>query len=104
MKTKYPKPKWNWWFYKSYFKWKPNIHIVKELLWKDKFGDPRCELEPRFNIEWLWWGFYLVQGDDDQWEQWLWVHKYCDGDVKKAEETWGWRDYKTKESTWKSKF
>ena len=56
------------------------------------------------------WSFYFYktgnfvraqQGDDQAWEQWLWVHKYCDGDVQKAKETWGWVDWETKESTWK---
>ena len=99
---KYPKPKWSFYFYKSCtFKWKPYYAHLRKVLWKDKFDSPRCELEPHYRFEWLWFGFRAQQGDDQSWEQWLWVHKYCDGDVQKAKETWGWIDSETKQSTWK---
>lgn len=100
MKT-YKKPKFNFWFYKTYFKWKPYTYLVKKLLWKDKFESPRVELEPQFRIEWLWFGFIAIRGCDNTWEQWLWVHKYNDGDVEKAKDTWPWLDGTTKLSTWK---
>ena len=104
MKT-YKKPKWTFYLYKNYaFTWKPHYSHIRELLWKDKYDSPRCELEPYYRFEWLWWGFRAQQGDDDGWEQWLWVHKYHDGDVEKAKETWGWIDYNTKKSTWNDEY
>jgi hypothetical protein len=81
------------------FVWIPYF-IKQELLWKDKFHDPRCEREPYFRFEWLFWGIYGVWGDDQYWEQWLWVNKYYDGNYQKAKESWGWVDSDTKQSTW----
>ncbi len=87
-------------FYKSYkFRWLPYF-IKGRLMWKDKFGSPRCEKEPHFEIEWLWFGVYGIWGSDQYWEQWLWLNKYCEGDMSKAKATWGWIDSDTKKSTW----
>ena len=87
-------------FKKNYrFCFKPYLNKNK-LLWKDKFDSPRCEREPQFRFEWLWFSIYGVWGDDHYWEQWLWLNTYCDGDYEKAKETWGWVDYDTKKSTW----
>lgn len=61
---------------------------------------PRCESEPHFTFEWLWFGIRGVWGDDGYWEQWLWVHRYHNGDVAKAKEKWGWTNMKTGKSTW----
>lgn len=98
----YKEPKWSFRFYRNFFTWKPLFLRNKELLWKDKFNSPRHELSPYVRVEWLWFGFIARQGDDDQhWEQWLWVHKYNDGDVEKAKNNWGWVDVETKKSTWK---
>ena len=84
-----------------FFQWRPRYRH-NPLLWKDKFETPRHERSPRYLFEWLWFGLYLIQGEDDQyWEQWLWTHEYCDGDESKAKDTWGWVDFKTKQSTWK---
>jgi len=94
------KPKFYLSAYKNYeFLFFPRFEKQK-LMWKDKFSTPRCEREPFFRIEWLWFGIYGVWGDDNYWEQWLWVYKYHDGDIKKAKEEWGWTDYYTKKSTW----
>lgn len=71
-----------------------------ELIWKDKFQTPRCQSIPSFRFEWLWFGIYGQWGDDQYWEQWLWIHEYHDGDVQKAKDSWGWRDIKTNKSTW----
>jgi hypothetical protein len=102
---KYKKPKWSFQFYKTYqFEWKPIYRNLPELMWKDKFDSPRCEMEPYYRFEWLWFGFRAQQGDDDEWCQWLWVHEYNDGDVEKAKQTWGWVDYETKESTWNNEY
>lgn len=40
----------------------------------------------------------------DYWEQWLWIYTYCDGDIDKARETWGWIDFETNKSTWNENF
>ena len=86
--------------YKNYkFVWIPYF-LKQELLWKDKYDDPRCEKEPHFRFEWLWWGIYGVWGDEQYWEQWLWINKYYNGDYEKAKETWEWIDSETKQSTW----
>lgn len=99
---KYKKPKWQRpYFYKTQFTWKPHFDYLKELLWKDKYDTPRVELEPFIRFEWLWFVIRIQQGDDQSWEQWLWVHKYCDGDIEQAKSNWPWRDMITKESTWK---
>lgn len=82
------------------FRWKP-FFTKNELLWKDKFDSPRCEREPSFKFEWLWFGIYGIWEDDEYWEQWLWIHKYNGGDYQKAKDTWGWIDFNTKQSTWK---
>jgi hypothetical protein len=64
------KAKFNLSFYKNYkFVWSP-IFIKEKLMWKDKFGSPRCEREPYFKLEWLWFGIYGVWGEDRYWEQW----------------------------------
>jgi hypothetical protein len=70
------------------------------LLWKDKFGTPRCEREPAFNIWWFTFMLNVSLGDDQYWEQRLWVEEYHDGDEEKAKRNWGWVDFETKESTW----
>jgi hypothetical protein len=87
-------------FYKNYkFVWFPYF-FKQKLLWKDKYETPRCEREQYFKIEWLWFGIYGILGDDDYWEQWLWVYKYNNGDIIKAKQEWGWVDFETKQSTW----
>ena len=94
------KPKFKLSFYKNWgWNWLPYFYYNK-LLWKDKFETPRCEHEPQFDLKFLWFGIFGIWGDDNYWEQWLWIKYYCDGDIKKAKETWGWTDMKNK-STWK---
>ena len=101
----YKKPKWKVRFYKNRrFVLIPEKWRVKELLWKDKFGTPRCEVPPYIRIEWLWFGFHAIQGNDEQWEQWLWVHMYYDGNVDRAKKEWEWIDGQTKKSTWDDAF
>ena len=62
----------------------------RSLLWKDKFATPRCESPPEFNIIICNLKFTWIFGDDEYWEQWLWIHNYCDGDKIKAKATWPW--------------
>lgn len=95
------KPKVNCNVYLAWeFRWLPYI-MSNKLRWKDKWNTPRCELEPSFRLEWLWFGINCWLGDDDYWEQWLWIKYYSDGDVQKAKDTWDWIDSDTKQSTWK---
>lgn len=98
------KAKWTITWYKNYrWVWIPDV-VKHGLLWKDKWGSPRCEKPPTFIFEWLFFGIYCVKGTDEYWEQWLWVNEYCSGDVKIAKFTWEWTDFDTKESTWKSEW
>lgn len=87
------KPKWN--IYKrllsnSLFSWKLYHYIQKELLWKDKYNSPRIELLPKYIFRWLWFEIEIVQGNDQDFEWYLWVTKYSDNDINKAIETWPW--------------
>lgn len=86
------------------------VKIVKyDLGWKDKFGSPRHEWNPSFQIwvfNWqfcIWWGS-LDGNDDKYWEMVLWYLHYSDKDINKARETWGWVDVITKETTWNNKY
>ena len=72
----------------------------RELLWKDKFETPRIEFIPYFSIRFFKWEFTVLYGTDSYWEQVLWYLKYCNKDIKKAEETWGWIDCTTNKSSW----
>jgi len=92
------KPKITPYFYKNYkFRFLPYF-IKQKLRWKDKWSTPRCESEPFFKFEWLWFGIEVVWGSDNYWEEWLWIYKYNDGNYEKAKQDWGWtRDGK---STW----
>ena len=84
------KPKWELVYYKSFFRWIPFIRRTK-LQWKDKWGTPRCEWPPKIRIEWLWFAFHFIQGqEDDYWEQWLREHNWHFGDEVKAKESWHW--------------
>lgn len=79
------------------------------LGWKDKFNSPRFEWTPSFYIFFFKWQFMIWwtapdDNNDDYYEMILWYLKYSDKDIKKAEETWGYVDYKTKESTWNKKY
>lgn len=85
-------------FRTTYFKL---LKIQKhDLLWKDKYNTPRCEVPPSIYIHFLWWEIDIQKGNDKQWEQWLWVMKYNGGNITKAKETWPWVGGKDKKSTW----
>lgn len=74
------------------------------LGWKDKYDTPRFEWSPAFSIYFFSWQYivhWVPQDDEDKyWEMVLWYLYYSDEDIKKAEETWGWIDCTTKQSTW----
>jgi hypothetical protein len=75
------------------------------LGWKDKYNSPRFEWSPAFYMFFFKCQFVIHwvspnKNNDTYYEMILWYLKYSDKDIKKAEETWGWQDCKTKESTW----
>ena len=79
------------------------------LGWKWKFDSTRFEWSPAFYIFFFNWQFCIhwnaPDGDDDKYYEmilhWLYSSKK---DITKAEETWGWTDYKTKKSTWNKNY
>lgn len=88
------------------------IKIVKyDLGWKDKWSTPRFEWCPSFQIYFFKWQFCMwwlapkgSRRDDTYWEMVLWYLKYCDKNIKKAENTWDWIDGKSKQSTWNKEY
>lgn len=75
---------------RAQFCWLPKKYYVKKLLWKDKYDTPRVEILPQLLASWLCFQLDIIRGTDDDWEWWLWVMKYNDGDIDKAIETWPW--------------
>lgn len=69
---------------------------VRRLIWKDKYNTPRCSLVPIITL----FGKRFRIKHDLWWEQYLWIHYYCDGDYDKAKESWPWKDAKTEASSW----
>jgi len=74
----------------SQFSFKLKSYINRELLWKDKFNSPRVEMEPKYLFSWLWFQIDFVQGNDSDWEWYLWVTKYSDNNIEQAIETFPW--------------
>lgn len=85
------------------------------LGWKDKYGTPRYEWSPTFQIYFFKWQFCVFWNsplknkrgyydDDKYYEQIVWFLYYSDRDIKKAKETWAWSDGETGESTWNDNF
>ena len=75
------------------------------LGWKDKYGSPREEWVPSFQIYFFQWQFCIHwnapdMDNDDYYERIIWYVHYSDCDLKKAEETWPWSDYKSGVSSW----
>ena len=101
-KTKIKKPKWTFYSWSNhYIQWIPRFN-KHPLMWKDKYETPRCELSPTVEVNWLWFTLRWVQGNDEFWEQWLWVTEYCENDIVEAQETWPWVDMKNSQSTWRN--
>ena len=95
------RPKFHIRLYRNYFFNIVPIFRHNRLRWKDKFNSPRCEREPSFDFKWIGFGIYGSWGDDDYWEQWLWVSKYYGGNYEEAKKNWPWTIYETGESSWK---
>lgn len=96
------------------------IHIMSgDVMWKDKYDTPRYENPPYvwihlfgFNLVWYW-ALSRQESMDNYWEQALWYLYYYRNisygildvpDINKAEESWPWQDYDTKETTWENKY
>ena len=85
---------------------------ITGLGWKDKYETPRHEWDPSFIIYFFKWQFCIFWRapsinkfrDDLYWEMILWYLYYSNKDIKRAEETWGWVDGVTKESTWNKNY
>ena len=92
------------------------IHIIsQDVMWKDKYDDPRFEVVP-----YIWihiWKMNLVlywdtkdHDSEDYWEQALWYlyyyHRYMyhKPDINKARENWPWKYSSTNKSTWNDDF
>lgn len=88
----------------------PISYANYELGWKDKFGTPRFEWSPSFQIyffKWqfcIWWNAPEIKDEDAYWEMILWYLHYSNKDIVKAENTWEWRDYNTNKSTWNKEY
>jgi len=83
--------------FRIWFGWKPNFVLQRELLWKDKFGTPRVEILPHLIFNWLWLDLYVSKGGEDEWEWWLWLHKYNKGNLREALSSWPWRTIHSEE-------
>lgn len=79
---------------------------TNELGWKDKWNSPRHEWNPAFYIFFFKWQFHICWESPDRqelyYEQILWWLKYCDKDIIKAENTWGWTSEGI--STWNNNY
>ena len=85
------KPKWRIYFrLKRNFSLKPYTFINRNLRWKDKFESPRVETVPQYRLSWLWFRINVIQGNDDDWEWYLWVTEYSDNDIQRAIDTFPW--------------
>lgn len=94
------RPKWRFYFNKTYsFKWIPQVRITK-LRWKDKYGTPRTEYIPNFTFTWLQFEIWGGLGTDQYWEQKIWIEFYWKNDYNKAKGNWPWKNMATKESSW----
>lgn len=87
----------------------PISFVRNNLGWKDKWNTPRFEWSPAWHLYFFRWEFSMwyvaPEGDADlYWEMVLWYLHYSDKDIKKAEDTWGWVNSDTKESTWGNKY
>lgn len=87
----------------------PVVTYRNGLGWKDKYNTPRYEWAPGFFIFFFKWQYCCFlkspdNQDDIYWEMFLWWSRYCDKDMEKAKDLWGWTDWKTKESTWRDEY
>lgn len=75
------------------------------LGWKWKYDSVRFEWKPSFQIYFFNWQFCIFwnapdRDDDLYYEMVLWYIYGADKNIVKAEETWGWTDEETENSTW----
>jgi len=72
--------------YEHWFEFK-----YSKLQYKWKFDTPRVESLPYLKITLFAIPFEFTIGNTAYWEQQIWI-KYHNYDVKKAKETWSWKD------------
>lgn len=88
----------------------PVVIKIQHLGWKDKWNTPRFEWAPALHIYFFGLQYYsyltspINNYSDTYWEMILWWMNYCDRDIKKAEDTWGWVSHPSGESTWNNKY
>lgn len=80
-----------------------------DLGWKYKYESVRFEWLPSFQIFFFNWQFcsWLIALDNNSdlyYEMILHYLKNSNKDIKKAKDTWGWVDFKSKESTWNNEY
>jgi hypothetical protein len=80
-----------------------------DLGWKEKYGSPRYEWSPMFQINFFHWQFCMIwfapdYDNDLYYEMILWYLFYADKDINKAKNTWEWIDGDTKLSTWNDEY
>lgn len=80
-------------FCRTGFCWTPYLN-VHGLIWKDKWNTPRAEIVPTFLFNWLGMEIWARIGTEDEWEWWLWLHKYNNGRLRSALSSWPWREMK----------
>ena len=85
--------------------------VVKniELGWKEKYGVPRFEWSPMFQLYFFKWQFCILYNAPERhtslyYEMILWWMYFNDKDLAEAERTWDWSDSNTKKSTWNKEF
>jgi hypothetical protein len=80
-----------------------------ELGWKWKYSSLRYEWSPSFQIYFFNWQFCIFwnapDGNNDlYYEQILWWLEGSKKNLEKAKETWEWKSFKTKKSTWNDNY
>ncbi|MFW5891050.1 MAG: hypothetical protein ACOC3V_00580 [bacterium] len=93
-----------------YITWGWPIKICRNHLgWKDKWDKPSFEWTPAFHIFFFKWQFCIwwisPDGNNDlYYEMILWYLKYSDKNINKARNTWKWKSYTDKKSTWNNNY
>ena len=89
-------PKWKFRFeiHKTFY-WRPYWIFRTHLMWKEKWGTPRVEMEPKIQLDWFWFLIEIYK-DETECEWWLWLHKFNKGNLREALSSWSWRPVKSK--------
>lgn len=79
------------------FHWYPKFDFNNKLIWSEKNEFPRVDLSPYWSISLGFKTILINHGFDFEWEWYLWVTKYNNGDIENAKKTYPWFDGKTME-------